>query len=106
VVTYELPIDYSSGFDGPNHDPSDDIIEFLMGVGWPKDSSRTRKTVKKLFVSFSNQSFSLATHEAGSPTLKLNGQSTTQTRNEAACAASAQCRAKADLGSPCFHGGK
>jgi hypothetical protein len=70
-VTNDLPFDYSSDFDGPRQSPSDDIIEFPMEIGWPKDSPRTTEMARKPFVSFSNQSFSLATTEAGTPTLKL-----------------------------------
>jgi hypothetical protein len=78
-VTYDLPIDYSSDFDGPRQGPSDDIIEFLLEIGWPEDSPRTKEVARKPFVSFSNQSFSLATTEAGTPTLKLTGPRRTVT---------------------------
>jgi hypothetical protein len=59
-----------------------------MEIGWPEDSPRTKEMARNPFVSFSNQSFSLATTEAGAPTLKLNGPRRTVTLGEAACEAS------------------
>ena len=88
-VTDGLPIDYSSNFDGPGSSPGDDIIEFLMEIGWPEDSPRTKEMARNPFVSFSNQFFSLATTEAGTPTHKLNGPRRTVTMGKAACGASA-----------------
>jgi len=85
VVTEESPIDSFRDFDGPRLAPDDDIIEFLMRIGWPVDVPGHRTAAVKPFVSIRDQSFSLAIYEAGVSTFKIDGHHRRQTLKEVKC---------------------
>jgi hypothetical protein len=68
VVTDGLPTRYSADFDSPRLDPGDAIIEFLVGIARPVDPRGHQQMTAIPFVFIRNQSFPLATLEAGGAT--------------------------------------